>query len=444
MNRTLLILLCLFSQVSYVKAQIYTPAPENIKARERFSDDKFGLFIHWGIFSIPGDGEWVMNNRNISVKNYKRLVDFFNPTGFNAVEWVSMAKNAGMKYITLITRHHDGFSMWDTKYSDYNIMHTPYKKDIVKLIADECHKQDIQLFLYYSLLDWGREDYPHETGRTGQGTGRTGQGDYASYLTFMKNQLTELLTNYGRIAGIWFDGHWDQTQPEGSVDRTARINWHYDEIYGLIHRLQPNCLVGNNHHMIPFAGEDFQMFEKDLPGENSSGLSYQEASRKLPLETCETMNNSWGFNITDTSYKTVKQLIHYLVNAAGRNANFLLNVGPMPNGKIQPEFIDTLQQIGKWLEVYGQSIYNTRANIVTPQQWGVVTGKNKTLYVHILKLPSQHPYIFIPELKQKVISAVLFDGKSQIKFKQLPEGCFIYTDGASPGAIDTIIELRIQ
>jgi len=334
--------------------------------------------------------------------------------------------------------------MWDTKYSDYNIMHTPYKKDIVKLIADECHKQDIQLFLYYSLLDWGRDDYPHETGRTGQGTGRTGQADYASYLTFMKNQLTELLTNYGRIAGIWFDGHWDQTQPEGSVDRTARINWHYDEIYGLIHRLQPNCLVGNNHHMIPFAGEDFQMFEKDLPGENSSGLSYQEASRKLPLETCETMNNSWGFNITDTSYKTVKQLIHYLVNAAGRNANFLLNVGPMPNGKIQPEFIDTLQQIGKWLEVYGQSIYNTRANIVTPQQWGVVTGKNKTLYVHILKLPSQHPYIFIPELKQKVISAVLFDGKSQIKFKQLPEGCFIYTDGASPGAIDTIIELRIQ
>src|SRR4029079_6084153 len=192
MNRTLLILLCLFSQVSYVKAQIYTPATENIKARERFSDDKFGLFIHWGIFSIPGDGEWVMNNRNISVKNYKRLVDFFNPTGFNAVEWVSMAKNAGMKYITLITRHHDGFSMWDTKYSDYNIMHTPYKKDIVKLIADECHKQDIQLFLYYSLLDWGREDYPHETGRTGQGTGRTGQADYASYLTFMKNQLTEL------------------------------------------------------------------------------------------------------------------------------------------------------------------------------------------------------------------------------------------------------------
>lgn len=425
-------------------AQTYTPTPENLKARETFSNNRFGLFIHWGPFSIPGDGEWVMNNKNISVKNYKRLENFFNPIEFNAEEWVSMAKNAGMKYITLITRHHDGFSMWDTRYSDYNIMHTPYKKDIVKLIADECHKQGVQLFLYYSLLDWGREDYPHETGRTGQGTGRTGKGDYDSYLRFMKNQLTELLTNYGEIGGIWFDGHWDQTHPEGSADRTSRINWHYDEIYGLIHKLQPQCLVGNNHHLTPFAGEDFQMFEKDLPGENNSGLSYQAASQNLPLETCETMNNSWGFNITDTSYKTVQQLIHYLVNAAGRNANFLLNVGPMPNGKIQPEFIDTLQQIGKWLQLYGQTIYDTRGNVATPQNWGVITGKSKILYVHIMKVPSRQPYIFIPELKEKIISASLLSDKSKIKFKQLPEGSFIYLGGVKPGAIDTIIQLNTQ
>ncbi len=424
--------------------QTYTPTTENLKARETFSNDRFGLFIHWGPFSIPGDGEWVMNNRNITVKNYKRLETFFNPVDFNATEWVSMAKNAGMKYITLITRHHDGFSMWDTKYSDYNIMHTPYKKDIVKLIADECHKQGIQLFLYYSLLDWGREDYPHETGRTGQGTGRTGKGDYASYLQFMKNQLTELLTNYGKIAGIWFDGHWDQTPPEGNADRTSRINWHYDEIYGLIHHLQPWCLIGNNHHLAPFAGEDFQMFEKDLPGQNNSGLSFQPASQKLPLETCETMNNSWGFNITDTSYKSVKQLIHYLVNAAGRNANFLLNVGPMPNGKIQQEFIDTLQQIGKWLQAYGQTIYNTRGNIVSPQNWGVITGKGKTLYVHIMEIPSQRNYIFIPELKEKIISASLLPGANKIKYKQIPEGCFIYLDGINADPLDTIIQLETQ
>ena len=444
MKRSLFVFLFILLVWRNTIAQTYTPSPENLRARETFNDDRFGLFIHWGPFSIPGDGEWVMNNKNISVKNYKRLENFFNPIEFNAAEWVSMAKNAGMKYITLITRHHDGFSMWDTKYSDYNIMHTPYKKDIVKLIADECHKQGIQLFLYYSLLDWGREDYPHETGRTGQGTGRKGKGDYPSYLQFMKNQLTELLTNYGEIGGIWFDGHWDQTQPEASADRTSRINWRYDEIYGLIHKLQPQCLIGNNHHLAPFAGEDFQMFEKDLPGENNSGLSYQQASERLPLETCETMNNSWGFNITDTSYKSVKQLIRYLVNAAGRNANFLLNVGPMPNGKIQPEFIDTLKEIGKWLQTYGQTIYGTRGNFVSAQKWGVITGNNKVLYAHIMEMPAHEPYIFIPELKEKIVSASLLPGSSKIKFKQLPEGSFIYLDGVKPGAIDTIIQINTQ
>lgn len=444
MKRLVFLFVALLFLITNVKAQTYTPTPENLKAREVFSNDRFGLFIHWGPFSIPGDGEWVMNNRNITVSNYRRLMDFFNPIEFNAEEYVSMAKNAGMKYITLITRHHDGFSMWDTKYSDFNIMNTPFKKDVVKLIADECHKQGIQLFLYYSLLDWTREDYPHETGRTGQHTGRKGKGDYASYLQFMKNQLTELLTNYGTIAGIWFDGYWDQTAPEGNVDRSPRINWRLDEIYGLIHKLQPQCLIGNNHHLTPFPGEDFQMFEKDLPGQNRSGLSFQQPSQQLPLETCETMNNSWGFNITDTSYKSVKELIHYLVNAAGRNANFLLNVGPMPNGKVQPEFIDTLHEIGKWLQENGKTIYGTKGNIVAPQKWGVITADNKKLYVHLLNVPENEPYIFIPELKEKVISALSFEDGSKIKFKQMAEGTFIYLDGLKTDDTDTIIQLNIQ
>lgn len=424
-------------------AQTYTPAPENLTARQQFRDDKFGLFIHWGPFSIPGDGEWVMNNKNIKYKNYKRLMDFFNPVEFNAEQWVSMAKNAGMKYITLITRHHDGFSMWDTKYSDYNIMHSPYKKDIVKMMADECHKQGIQLFLYYSLLDWGRDDYPFETGKTGQGTGRTGKGNYASYLQFMKNQLTELLTNYGKIGGIWFDGHWDQTKPEGAADRTSRIDWKYDEIYSLIHRLQPQALIGNNHHMSPFAGEDFQMFEKDLPGENKSGLSFQEASLQLPVETCETMNNSWGFNITDTTYKSSRQLIHYLVKGAGLDVNFLLNVGPMPNGKIQPEFTDTLKLIGNWLKANGETIYNTRGNIYPMQDWGVITAKNKTMYVHMIKPPTDKAYILIPAFKGKIKSALLRDGNKNLKFKQSAEGATIYFDGVKMDDTDTIIQLNI-
>jgi alpha-L-fucosidase len=220
-------LLCLYLFLTAtLYAQTFTPSAENLEARKWFSSNKYGLFIHWGPFSIPGSGEWVMNDRNITVKNYTRLEKFFNPIDFNAANWVSMAKNGGMKYVTLITRHHDGFSMFDTKYSDFNIMHTPYKKDIVKQMADECHKQGVKLFLYYSLLDWRRDDYQYWTGRTGKGTGRTTKGNWEDYIKFMKNQLTELLTNYGEIGGIWFDGYWDQMDAE-SKDRKPepRADW---------------------------------------------------------------------------------------------------------------------------------------------------------------------------------------------------------------------------
>lgn len=423
-------------------AQTYTPTKENLTARTNFQNDKFGMFIHWGPFSIPGDGEWVMNVKNITVENYTRLQNFFNPIEFNAEEWVSIAKNAGMKYITLITRHHDGFSMWDTKFSDFNIMNTPYKKDIVKLLADECHKQNIKLFFYYSLLDWRRDDYSYWTGNTGHGTGRTVHGKWEDYIQFMKNQLTELLTNYGEIAGVWFDGYWDQLDNSNHHDPKPRVDWHFRELYDLIHKLQPQCLVGNNHHITPLPGEDFQMFEKDLPGGNTTGFGGAAVSA-LPAETCETMNDSWGFKITDLKYKPVKQLIHYIVNLAGRNTNFLLNIGPMPNGEIQQEFIDTLAAIGKWMQQNGQSIYGTRGNDIPPQPWGVVTSKDKTMYVHILKKPAE-PYILIPSLKQKITGAKVLNATKPVTYKQQSEGTFIYLDGLAMDDIDTIVQLETK
>lgn len=426
MNKHLLpaALLCFFS-LAQTQAQSYTPTPQNEQARTWFKDAKFGLFIHWGPFSIPGDGEWVMNNRNITVKNYTRLEKFFNPIDFDAHAWVSLVKAAGMRYITLITRHHDGFSMWDTKYSDFNIMHTPYKKDIVRLLADECHKQGIKLFLYYSLLDWRRNDYSWWTGRTGKGTGRTLHGNWTDYVQFMKNQLTELLSNYGAIGGIWFDGYWDQMEGE-SKDRKendVRVDWHASELYDLIHKLQPACLVGNNHHMTPLPGEDFQMFEQDVPGENTSGLSFQKIS-ELPLETCATINNSWGFNITDTTYKTPAQIVALLVKSAGNGGNLLLNIGPMPNGEIQPEFIDRLHWMGGWLQTYGSSVYGTKGGYLRPQKWGCLTQEGDKLYVHVLQANSgairleQFPYKSIVKawrLKDKTPVAVsLKDGVAEI------------------------------
>ena len=439
-----IIFICLLTMISVTNshAQTYTPTTSNLEARQQFQDAKFGLFIHWGVFSILGDAEWVMNNQNIKVKDYTRLMHFFNPTEFNAHDWVSMAKNAGMKYITLITRHHDGFSMWDTKYSDFNIMNTPYHKDVVKMIVDECHKQNMKIFLYYSLLDWRRDDYSSWTGRTGQGTGRTVHGDWNDYIKFMENQLTELLTKYGKIDGIWFDGYWDQTAPEGAKDRTPRIDWHLPEIYALIHKIQPACLIGNNHHLSPLPGEDFQMFERDLPGQNKSGLSFQKPSDQLPLETCETMNNSWGFDIKDDNYKSLNTLVHYLVNAAGRNANFLLNVGPQPNGIIQQEFQDTLKEMGKWMDKYGESIYGTRGNVMPPQNWGVVTSKDKKIFVHILK-DSVQP-IIIEGIKDKIKSCQLMGSVGEVKYKQDKSGVSIDINNIDLKEPDTIIEIETK
>ncbi len=437
MKKNLLFILCFIVFAS--QAQTYTPTKTNLAARTAFQDSKFGMFIHWGDFSVLGDGEWVMENKGINKTDYKKLIKLFNPVDFDAAKWVSTAKNAGMKYIVLITRHHDGFSNWDTKQSDWKITNTRYKNDPLKLLAVECQKQGIKLGLYYSLLDWTRDDYPHETGRTGQKSGRTAKSNYDSYLKFMKGQLTELLTNYGTISCIWFDGHWDQTNPEGAADRSSRINWKYDEIYSLIHKLQPACMIGNNHHLDPIPGEDFQMFEQDLPGQNNAGLSFQTASA-LPLESCITMNDAWGFKINDHNYKSFNNIIHTLVGAAGRNSNLLLNIGPMANGEIQQEFRDTLALVGKWVKQYGASIYGTRGGPLAPQNWGVTTQDAKHVYVHILAAQKRGA-LFIPGV-MKPTKITLMGTSTNLPYSIRPNGLLIDIHGIAAKGPDTVIEIQ--
>lgn len=405
-----------------------------------FEDARFGMFVHFGPYSVLGDGEWVMNNRPIKTNEYKRLQDFFNPQEFNAAEWVRIAKSAGMKYIAFTSRHHDSFSNWDTKQSDWNIMNTPYGKDIVRQLADECHKQGMKLVLYYSILDWMRSDYQYETGRTGKGSGRTQKSDWNSYINFMKAQLTELLTNYGPIAGIWFDGHWDQTEHENRTDQSTYVDWHYPEIYELIHRLQPECLIANNHHLPPFEGESYQIFERDVPGENKGGLSGQEVS-KLALETCQTINESWGFDITDDKYKSTKELLHLLIRTAGTGANLLLNVGPMPNGKIQTECIERLQQMGEWMDKYGYTIYGTKQGFVLPQSWGAITNKGKTYYIHILEKDTPSITLNIPNIK----SAKWLNVDSKLVWnRDKKTGDVTFTIDGKLDNISSIIEVEVK
>jgi len=375
--------------------------PERAAARAWFQDAKFGMFVHWGVYSLLGQGEWVMQNRSIPVEKYEWLASTFNPVKFNAHDWVALAKSAGVRYITITSRHHDGFSMFATRATRYNIVDwTPFHRDPLKELADECHAQGIKLFFYYSQLDWHNPDY-WPRGGTGHATGRPESGDWNRYIDFMNAQLTELLTNYGAIGGIWFDGMWDKPDADWQLPRT----------YALIHRLQPAALIVPNHHKAPLPGEDVQTFEQDLPGANTAGFNTREIGA-LPLETSMTMNESWGFNITDAKFKSTRDLIGYLVRAAGANANLLLNIGPRPDGTIQPEAVGRLRAIGEWLRTYGTSIYGTRGGPVPPRGWGVTTQRGDTVFVHVLNSPDQ--VLSVPDFGRQVLRATMLDDGSVV------------------------------
>ena len=443
-KKLILIAACLFLFSNpIVKAQDYTPSSENSKAREWFQGAKFGLFIHWGVYSLLGDGEWVMNDQNISISEYEKLPAFFNPIAFDPNEWVSIVKKAGMKYITITSRHHDGFSMFDTKASDYNIVDaTSYGKDVLKALAKACQQQGIKLFFYYSLLDWNRDDY-FPRGRTGREIPERGKGKWEDYIAFMKVQIKELLTNYGEIGGIWFDGHWDQKEWDGKRFGALKVDWHYDELYGMIHELQPQALIGNNHHLGVLPGEDFQMFEKDLPGKNTTGWgTAADQIGEVPLEVCETINGSWGFNLQDRKHKSKKELIQYLIKAAGYGSNLLLNVGPMPNGKIQPEHEKSLYEIGDWLEDYGTTIYGTKKGPLAPSDRFVTTQKGKTIFLHLMDANTKK--LHIEEFPVAIQNITHFETQKKLSFQNNKYGLTIDVSALSLNPIDNIIKIELK
>ena len=418
--------------VNGANAEVYKPSDEVMKSRADFAADRFGIFLHWGIYSMFGQGEWYLNY-GPTAEEYAKAAKGFYPADFNAAEWVKAIKDAGAKYICITTRHHDGFSMFDTEQSDYNIVDgTPFKRDILKELADECQKQGIALHLYYSHIDWTRPDYPQ--GRTGHDTGLDASlADWPAYYDFMNNQLRELLTGYGPIRAIWFDGWWDHDEDATPFD------WQLPEQYAMIHELQPGCMVANNHHQVPFEGEDIQIFERDLPGENTFGLSGQDVSA-LPLETCNTMNGMWGYKIKDQDYKDTKTLIRYLVRAAGMGANLLLNVGPQPNGELPATALQRMAEMGEWLRENGETIYGTEAGPFPAQSWGTTTRKGDRLFVHIMT-PETNA-ILLPG-KLNVRSAVEFNSRKPVKFKNMGDHTLLQLD-STPDSIDYIIECEVK
>ena len=331
---------------------------ERVAAREWFRDAKFGMFVHWGVYSQLGQGEWVMENRAHPRRHVRVARVGVQPREVRRARRGSRSpRPRASRYITITARHHDGFSMFATKATRYNIVDwTPFARDPMKELADECRANRASSCSSTTRSSTG---IIPTTGRADAPDARLAAPSRATGIaisTSWTRSSPSCSRNYGPIGGIWFDGMWDKPDAD----------WRLDETYALIHRLQPAALIVPNHHKAPLPGEDVQTFEQDLPGANTAGFNTKEIGA-LPLETSLTMNQSWGFNITDKKFKSMRELIGYLVRAAGNDANLLLNIGPRPDGTIQPEAVERLRAVGEWLRTYGASIYGTRGGPVPPR-----------------------------------------------------------------------------
>ena len=330
---------------------------------EKFEKSAFGLFVHFGLYSRISKGEWYLS---LNEKQHKK--DYFDLQKFKVkADWskklVKCAKETGCKYITLTTRHHDGFSLYDTQgLNTFDAPHSATGRDLIKEFVEECNKENVTPFFYHTLLDWHNEDYLN---------------NFPKYVDYLIRSIEILCTSYGKIGGFWFDGMWDHDRDSVPFD------WQLTQQYSLIHRLQPACLIGNNHHLTPFPGEDIQLFERDVPGENKAGLSGQEISR-LPLETCQTMNGMWGYKVSDTNYKSSAQLIRLLARTAAKGANLLLNVGPQPDGSLPETALSRLKEMGEWLRANGEAIYATEGCDWAAGDTVVCTKNADALFIHLL------------------------------------------------------------
>ena len=322
---------------------------ESYEARMKWwHDARFGMFIHWGIYSVPagkyngeeikGIGEWIMNTAKIPVAEYEKFGKQFNPVKFDAAEWVKTAKVAGMKYIVITSKHHDGFSMWGSKVSKYNVVDfAPYGKDPLKMLADECAKQGITLCFYHSIMDWHNPD--------------ANSVNWAKYREkYLKPQLKELLTGYGKLGVLWFDGEWvkEWTEDQGK------------DLYNWVRNLQPQIIVNNR---VGKGRQGMQGMNRDTSFVGDFGTPEQEilsTSSTMAWESCMTMNDTWGFKTNDTNWKSSETLVKNLVDIVSKGGNFLLNVGPTSEGLIPSPSVERLKEMGEWIKVNGEAIYGVR------------------------------------------------------------------------------------
>lgn len=364
-------------------SQAYMDRYKTVMQRtEWWRNDRFGMFIHFGVYAVPAHGEWVKSQEKMTTEEYQRYVDAFNPVDYDAKKWAKAAKEAGMKYAVLTAKHHDGSCLFDSKYTDYKITKNMPGRDLVREFLDAFRAEGLKVGLYYSIIDWHHPDYPNVGNHPMNGNPEYDQKkyDWDNYLTYMHNQVEELVTNYGKMDIMWFDYSFDDYEGE---------KWKAKELVEMVRKHQPDIILDNrlevNSHAnteglkIPNYG-DFVTSEQAIPDEPLKDIY----GNPLPWETCLTLNNNWGYHANDNSWKSPEMIVHALVNCVSKDGNLLLNVGPDGRGNIPEPSLRILKRVGEWMAVNGESIYHSGGSDLPKPEWGRFTKDDNILYAHWL------------------------------------------------------------
>jgi alpha-L-fucosidase len=418
----LLLLMSLISPMLFAQKKMIgneTDA-EKVKRMEWWTDARFGMFIHFGLYSEAARHEWVKSNEGITNEEYQKYFEQFNPDQFDPTKWAKAAKVAGMKYAVLTTKHHEGFCLFDSKYTDYKVTKTPFKRDLVKEYVNAFRAQGLKVGFYYSLLDWHHPDYTMDNvhplvhfDTTKANYDRLNKGrDMAKYRQYMRNQITELLSNYGKIDIIWLDWSWDKDEQKRGVGKGAS-DWGSVELVKLIRKLQPGIIINNRLDLADYKdGADFETPEQVS---STQLLPY----RGKTWETCQTFSGSWGYYRDENTWKTHRQVLDLLITSVGNGGNLILNVGPTARGEFDYRATDQLDSMAYWMHANSRSIYNCTyapASFKVPEGTKLTYNKaTKRLYIHLYDYPKGK--LILPGYKGKIKYAQFLNDASELLYK---------------------------
>lgn len=432
----------LFCQNNPLNAQDIPAWAKETKAEKQkrmawWTNDRFGMFIHWGIYSLPARHEWVKRYESISDADYQKYFDNFNPDMYNPKEWAEKARKAGMKYVVLTTKHHDGFCLWNTKYTDFKVTNTPYGKDLLKPFVDAFRAEGIRIGLYYSLIDWHHPDFTYDNLHPNSPSDwkeANKKRDIKKYQQYMKDQMTELLTQFGPIDELFLDYSYPGEDGKGHED------WDSENLLKLIRQLQPQILVDNRMDLDHTDwGWDFVTPEQFMPQEWPT-----VNGEKVPWETCQTFSGSWGYYRDQYTWKSVHQLVVMLIETVSKGGNLLLNVGPTARGVFDSRANERLDGIGDWMKFHSRSIYGCTeapATFKKPDNCLLTyNAETNRLYIHILEWPFKS--LHLQGYKGKIKYAQLLNDASEIKFYTSAKKGGHNTE--TSGEDDVILDLPVE